>query len=331
MTAADLKNLMSKPGMTVAELKDLLGRKGMTVELLKDLMGRPGMTVAELKDLLGRPGMTVEELKGLLDKPGVTIPLLKDLLGRPGMTVQELKDLLNKPGMTAADLKDLLDIPKMTLAQLKKLMSITDSVAQLKGFFTRIDDPIELERLINSAGIGATPGPDALRLERALNSMPAGKQPIPAIEAALEAQKKIDKKILVGEQVGTKAGTADFRTIRGGHSPSILSDPQFTIISRASNADGTTVVKFQKQVAPGPPPILSKTKTSTLAPSSWSDNDILRAGDEVAKEPPVLTRATDGATLHRKIVNGVQWEVIKDSTGKVTSSYPTGGVPTTTF
>jgi len=144
-------------------------------------------------------------------------------------------------------------------------------------------------------------------------------------EQRLAGAQKIDRKILKGEQVGNTPGTADFRTIRGAHSPSIRNDPSFVITSDVRNADGTSVVKFTKKVADGPPEVRSKPKTSTLTPDSWSDGDILVAGDTVAATPALATRARDGTTLHKDVVEGVEWEVLKDSSGTVTSSYPTGG------
>ncbi len=155
-------------------------------------------------------------------------------------------------------------------------------------------------------------------------------------------KRAINVKILYGEQPKPHApGTTPIgqeREIIGAHSPRILTDPNFKVHSQTMNPDGTTSVRFRKilqKASPGPPPVaevLSKTKFSNLAPSSWSDVDIIRAGKKVAKTPPVLgPRATDGATLHRDIVNGVQWEVIKNSSKRITSSFPTGGTPMTNF
>lgn len=151
----------------------------------------------------------------------------------------------------------------------------------------------------------------------------------------------LDEKILLGRQkTPNSPGTSpigDQRVLVGGHSPEILNNPNFRVLSEATNVDGTVTAKFQKVLqpaSPGPPPVaevLSKPKTSTLAPSNWSNADILRAGDQVAGTPPVMTRTGDGATLHRGTIDGIQWEVIRDATGQVTSSYPTGGNPTTTF
>jgi hypothetical protein len=153
ITAADLKDLLGRPGMTAAELKDLLGRPGMTVADLKDLLGRPGMTIADLKDLLGRPGMTIADLKDLVGRPGMTIGDLKDFLGRPGMTVADLKDALGRPGMTVADLKDLLNIAD-DQAQLRRLLDLVPSINDLKNFFKLAGGPgqgAKLEAVLQKA------------------------------------------------------------------------------------------------------------------------------------------------------------------------------------
>jgi hypothetical protein len=97
----------------------------------------------------------------------------------------------------------------------------------------------------------------------------------------------------------------------------------------SNNSDGTTTVKLVKEFLDGS---MSKIKKSTLAPDSWSDDKIIDVTNQVANTPPVaISLRGDGSTLHRQIVDGVEWEVIKDASGNVTSSYPTGGSPTTNF
>ena len=136
-------------------------------------------------------------------------------------------------------------------------------------------------------------------------------------------------KVLVGERVPNPASPNGMSNeVVGGHSPSIKSLPNYEVEELAKNADGTTVVKFSKQFPDGK---LSKIKKSTLAPNNWTDKMIEDATQAVADTPAVATRARDGATLYRETVNGVQWEVIRDQNGIITSSYPTGGVPTNNF
>ncbi|MGA9770394.1 MAG: DUF4157 domain-containing protein [Blastocatellia bacterium] len=225
--------------------------------------------------------------------------------------------------------RKILNLPAMTVAKLDDLLKVTTDAVQLERLLTHIDNPAELERLINSAGLRS--GPDAVRLDRTLQGMGPGKKSIPDVEAALETQKKIDNKILYGEPKATPPPgtppTGVAREIRGAHSPQILSDPDFNILSKTTNADGTIEVRFNKLLSKGPPPVYSKTKSSsTLAPLSWSDNVILEAGDKVAKSSPVRV-APDGRTLHLQKVDGIEWCVIKDNSGTITSSFPTGGNP----
>lgn len=91
-------------------------------------------------------------------------------------------------------------------------------------------------------------------------------------------------------------------------------------------------------------PVLSIKKNSTLAPTGWSDDAILRAGDETAAVPATLLRhrvtnntPPDNAqveTKHQKLIQGMVWVVMKANVlyhtapprltgGEVTSSYPT--------
>jgi Bacterial EndoU nuclease len=133
-------------------------------------------------------------------------------------------------------------------------------------------------------------------------------------------------KILYGERLANPNSPGGMSNkLIGGHSPRIKSHPDYAHEILSHNADGTTTVKFTKQFPDGN---LSNIKKSTLAPDSWSDDKIIATTSEVSQSPVVDTRVQDGSTLHRQTVDGVQWEVIKDSSGNITSSYPTGGNPT---
>jgi hypothetical protein len=127
-----------------------------------------------------------------------------------------------------------------------------------------------------------------------------------------------EQKILYG---AVKSGTP--RTLIGGHSGQILIDTTgtFEVEIVNQNADGTTKVKFIKNLGGG---LLSNVKTSTLAPTTWPDTKIIDVTKMVAEMSVTLT-AADGRTLRRATVEGVRWEVIVDSSGTITSSYPTGG------
>ncbi len=138
------------------------------------------------------------------------------------------------------------------------------------------------------------------------------------------------KKILYGERVPNPNSPGGISNkLIGAHSPKIKSRSDFDVDIISNNPDGTTTVKLVKQFPDGS---ISKIKKSTLAPDSWSDDKIIDVTNQVASTPPVSTSLRgDGSTLYRQIVDGVEWEVIKDSSGNVTSSYPTGGTPTTNF
>ena len=110
----------------------------------------------------------------------------------------------------------------------------------------------------------------------------------------------------------------------GGHSAKLLDNPNVASEILRSNPDGTKFVQFTTQFADGS---LSKLKKSTLFPESWTDDAILQAVKQVGETPSIGKRVSDGVTLHRGFVNGVQVEVMKVGDA-VTSGYPTGGVIT---
>lgn len=138
------------------------------------------------------------------------------------------------------------------------------------------------------------------------------------------------EKILYGERVSNPNSPGGLSNkLIGAHSPKIKSRPDFNVEVISNNADGTTTVKLVKQFPDGS---ISKIKKSTLAPNNWSDEKIIDTTNQVASTPTiVISSRGDGSTLHRQTVDRVEWEVIKDSSGNVTSSYPTGGTPTTNF
>jgi hypothetical protein len=173
------------------------------------------------------------------------------------------------------------------------------NAGEVERFLKAVPNPSELERLIGEAS-GAPPvgsGPD--RMARVLDRIGEGPHSVANFETELRAQVKIDAKILRGE-------ISPSGKLIGGHSPEILTSPaDFQVIGTpTTNADGTIVAKFKKILSPGPPPTLSSTKTSTLAPRGWTDADILSAGDQVANTAAVESRISDHATLHTGNVRG---------------------------
>ncbi|MFK4345146.1 MULTISPECIES: EndoU domain-containing protein [unclassified Paenibacillus] len=114
--------------------------------------------------------------------------------------------------------------------------------------------------------------------------------------------------------------------IIGGHSPKINNgNPNYAVEEMVVNTDGTRRVKYTTQFPDGN---LSKIKTSTLFPNTWSDDAIINAIKKVADSPSIGTR--DGITLHRSTINGIEIEVMKNG-NKVISGFSTGGVHTPGF
>lgn len=88
----------------------------------------------------------------------------------------------------------------------------------------------------------------------------------------------------------------------------------------STNADGTRNAKLITQFEDGN---VSRIKSSTLFPDSWSDTDVISAVNHTGSTNPLATRASDGASLHQSIVNNVEVEVIKMG-DSVTAAYPCG-------
>ena len=95
--------------------------------------------------------------------------------------------------------------------------------------------------------------------------------------------------------------------------------PDYAVEVLSSNADGTRNAKLVAQFTDGN---ISKIKTSTLFPASWSDAQTMSAVRATGNGPALATRA-DGASLHQTTVNGVKVEVIKVGE-RVTAGYPCG-------
>ena len=129
---------------------------------------------------------------------------------------------------------------------------------------------------------------------------------------------EMEKKILEGQR------KSPFKNeIIGGHSPQINnSNDLFAVEELSVNADGTKNIKFIKDLQDGN---ISKIKKSTIFPDSWSDSKIIDSIKEVGDSPIVSIRGRDGATWHRKVIDGVEIDVIKLG-DDVVSGYPTGKI-----
>ena len=129
---------------------------------------------------------------------------------------------------------------------------------------------------------------------------------------------QMEKKILEGQRKSPVKNE-----VIGGHSPQINnSNDLFAVEELSVNADGTRNIKFVKDLQDGN---ISKIKKSTVFPDSWSDSKIIDTIKEVGDSPSISVRGRDGATWHRKIVDGVEVDVIKLG-NDVISGYPTGKV-----
>ncbi len=111
--------------------------------------------------------------------------------------------------------------------------------------------------------------------------------------------------------------------IIGGHSSQINNtNDLFAVEVISVNLDGTKNIKFIKDLQDGN---ISKIKKSTIFPDLWNDSKIIDSIKEVGDSPIISVRLRDGATWHRKIIDGVEIDVIKLG-DDVISGYPTGKV-----
>ena len=124
------------------------------------------------------------------------------------------------------------------------------------------------------------------------------------------------QKILYGKQKSSNSNK-----VIGGHSPKINnSNSNYATQTIRTHSDGTQSVDFVKQLDNGK---VSQIKNSTLFPQNWSDKNIIDSIKNVGESVPLGVRASDGASFHRKKINGVEIDVIKLG-NDVISAYPIG-------
>jgi hypothetical protein len=129
---------------------------------------------------------------------------------------------------------------------------------------------------------------------------------------------EMEEKILFGQRkvVNGKAKN----DIIGAHSGEINNaNSKYAVEMMEEYADGTRKVKILTQFPDG---TLSKIKTSTLFPESWTRSETMEAVREVGELAAIAKRA-DGVSLYQGTVRGVRMEVIKDG-ANVTAAYPCG-------
>lgn len=133
---------------------------------------------------------------------------------------------------------------------------------------------------------------------------------------------EVEEKILSGQRIDGS------NKIIGGHSSTINNiNSKYAVDEIKVNSDGTKTVKYTTQFEDGS---LSKIKTSTLFPESWSDKSIIDSIKQVGNNPIIGQRASTGETLHRGVINGVEIDVIKKG-DSIIAGYPVGGKPTVGF
>ncbi|WP_284197103.1 EndoU domain-containing protein [Chitinimonas prasina] len=132
----------------------------------------------------------------------------------------------------------------------------------------------------------------------------------------------MQQKILWGQRQLKYDGTPS-NGLKGAHSGSISNDLQsYAVQVLPNNPDGTSSVKLVNQFSDGN---VSKIKTSTLYPKSWSESNIFDSIQAVGSpNNAIATRISDGSTLYQGTVSGINMEVIKIG-NRVTAAYPTGG------
>ena len=124
------------------------------------------------------------------------------------------------------------------------------------------------------------------------------------------------QKILYGKQKSSNSNK-----VIGGHSPKINnSNSNYATQTIRTHSDGTQSVDFVKQLDNAK---VSQIKNSTLFPQNWSDKNIIDSIKNVGESVPLGVRASDGASFHRKKINGVEIDVIKLG-NDVISAYPIG-------
>jgi hypothetical protein len=136
----------------------------------------------------------------------------------------------------------------------------------------------------------------------------------------------VAQKILYGEQkLYTQSGSPRLvNEITGAHSPRVLSDTNFVVVEQGTPyADGTVFVKLRKYL--GRSWGFSKLKPSTLAPATWTDEDILAATRVAADQPAVVSRLPERQTLHIGEYKGIGWQTMRNADGAIEAGYPTSG------
>ena len=112
----------------------------------------------------------------------------------------------------------------------------------------------------------------------------------------------------------------------GGHSPRVLKTSHFHVsVFLAPEKNGVIRVNARMLLAGDlRSPEFSKYRYVTLAPTGWSDSDIVAAICAAAKDRYLIRLTPPARSLHAARVNGVVWAVIKSTNvgGVVVTAFP---------
>jgi Bacterial EndoU nuclease len=162
----------------------------------------------------------------------------------------------------------------------------------------------------------ASPAPSPKKPSNPAPGTPAAIVPLSRTVVSAE----MEKKILYGQRVMNPDGTPTNRLV-GAHGGKISNaNPNYAVEVLSTNADGTRNAKLITQYSDGK---LSKIKSSTLFPETWTDAQAIGAIVKTGDGTAIATRASDGAALYQSTINGVKVEVIKVG-NNVTAGYPAG-------
>lgn len=126
------------------------------------------------------------------------------------------------------------------------------------------------------------------------------------------------EKILYGERnVVTNPMNGNVTVkMKGGHSANLLEHPDYaTQVVRQNPAQGTVTVEYVKWHDDLGVVSNIKSPPSTIR-VGWTDEKVIEVTEHVANLPEVAVGQNTGSTLHRAVVEGTEWEVIRNARGK---------------
>ncbi len=275
---------------------------GITPQWVKDTGKETIEGVQSIAQILRNPGRALaslgQQVTDTVEEKGITYAL-SYVTADIAIGILVDKGIGKIRGLDKAD--DVVNIS----TKVDDVVDVADDLGDTMKVVDKIDDVADVVDDVADITKAADKGDDVVR---GLTSDKPSTQISPEME----------KKILEGQR------KSPFKNeIIGGHSPQINnSNDLFAVEELSVNADGTKNIKFIKDLQDGN---ISKIKKSTIFPDSWSDSKIIDSIKEVGDSPIVSIRGRDGATWHRKVIDGVEIDVIKLG-DDVVSGYPTGKI-----